>query len=211
MTAEVPPPWRTSRLYLACFVLHFFLIATVSCRETLWLLAQGPTILPQSLERYWRRGEAIGAIVLGQGFDYGNPARQTASVYLNCAGIDSGYGFFAPNVADSYKLVFELHYADGQTDYALAGGQEAESDLRLSSLMDRVGLIESDPAREVMIKLLAHSVWQQHPEATMVRAILGSLTLPTAAEFQQGKRPSYEFLYAYDFTLSNREAKPETE
>ncbi len=211
MKAEVRLPRRSIRFYATCFVLHFFLLATVSCRETFWLLSRGPTILPQSVETYWRSGEALGATLLGQRLRYGNPVRQAASAYLHCAGIESGYGFFAPNVADSYKVVFELHYAGGQTEYALAGGDAAESDLRLASLMDRVGRIESDPARELMIKLLAHSVWQQHPQARMVRAILGSLTLPTAAEFLQGKSPSHEFLYAYDFTLSDSEAKPESE
>jgi len=34
-----------------------------------------------------------------------------------------------------------------------------------------------------------------------IRAIFGSIRLPTVSEFEHGKRESYEFLYAYDFSL----------
>lgn len=179
----------------------------VASRETLWLMGHGATILPAFLESSWQKTESIAAATLGENFGSTNPARQTISTYLHFAGIESGYGFFAPNVPDSYKLVFELHYLDGHVQYERAGAGGAESTLRVASLIDELGRTTSDPMREVMMKLLAHSIWQQHPEATMVRAILGSLTLPTVAEFRQGKSETYKFLYAYDFVLSDSAPK----
>jgi hypothetical protein len=54
-----------------------------------------------------------------------------------------------------------------------------------------------------LLKTLAQSVWRQHPDVKSVRAIVGSVRLPTIREFEQGQRKSYEFLYAYDFSLQN--------
>jgi hypothetical protein len=39
--------------------------------------------------------------------------------------------------------------------------------------------------------------------------VFGSIRLPSVNEFERGKRESYEFLYAYDFSLENEPAKPE--
>lgn len=196
-------------LWLVWFAVHFLLVMGVACRETLWLMGRAVTILPASLESSWRKAESIAAATLGENLGRTNPARQTISAYLHFAGIESGYGFFAPNVPDSYKLVFELHYADGRIEYEQPGVEGMESNVRLASLMDEIGRTTSDPMREVMMKLLAHSIWQQHPDAVMIRAILGSLTLPTVTEFQQGKSETYEFLYAYDFTLSESAPEPQ--
>ena len=41
----------------------------------------------------------------------------------------------------------------------------------------------------------------------MVRAVFGSLNLPSPAEFERGKRESYDFLYAYDFSRAEEPAK----
>jgi hypothetical protein len=55
--------------------------------------------------------------------------------------------------------------------------------------------------REILVKMLAQSVWGEHPQVKTVRALLGSVKLPSITEFERGKRESYEFLYAYDFSL----------
>lgn len=190
---------------IACFASHFALVLTLSCRETLYLIARGYTILPASLESFCDKTETLISTALGQRLADENPAREAVNGYLHLAGIEIGYGYFAPNVPDSYKLVFELRYPDGGIDYDVPGADSVESTLRLSTLLDEVGRTTSDPLREVMMKFLARSVWRQHPAATSIRAILGSLTLPSLEEFKKGKGESYEFLWAYDFSLSARE------
>jgi hypothetical protein len=68
-------------------------------------------------------------------------------------------------------------------------------------LLDQIGRTGYDPLREIMIKMLAYSVWQDHPEATVVRAVFGFVALPKLDDVKQGKTESYNFLYAYDFSF----------
>jgi hypothetical protein len=74
-------------------------------------------------------------------------------------------------------------------------------------LLDSIGRTPYDALREILVKTLAQSVWRNHPDVESVRATLGSVRLPTVREFEKGKRESYEFLYAYDFSLENAPAK----
>jgi hypothetical protein len=191
---------RRKRIYLACFLLHFLLIVVLSCRETLWLVAHGLTILPPSCQEYSAKAEALASVALAQNLPGPNPIRRTLLTYLHLAGIDRGYGYFAPNVPVSYKLVFELHYPDGSVEYDLPGATGAAADLRMAALLDEIGRTRVGALREYLVKMLARPVWREHPEATTMRAIFGLRNFPGIEEFERGKRESYEFLYAYDFS-----------
>ena len=133
--------------------------------------------------------------------------RESVSAYAHAAGIESGYGYFAPNVPGSYALVFELHYPDGRVEYELPSVRSAAAGLRMAGLLDDIGRTPYEALREILVKTLAQSVWRDHPDVESVRAIVGSIRLPTAREFTKGKRQSYEFVYAYDFSLENAPAK----
>ena len=61
--------------------------------------------------------------------------------------------------------------------------------------------------RELLVKMLAQSVWREHPEVKTIRAMFGSTRLPSLSEFEHGKRESYDFLYAYDFSLREKPAR----
>jgi hypothetical protein len=187
------------QLYLACFCCHFLLIVATCSRDILSFIAKGYTCLPVSLNAYAQRAERVVAVVLGTDLEPSHPARQAIIVYTKLAGIESGYAFFAPNVPNSYKLVFELHYPDGRVEYDLPHVSGSAAGLRVGTLLDNIGETRSDELREVMIKMAAYSIWRTHPDATMVRAVFGFALLPTADEFRLGVRESDEFLYAYDF------------
>ena len=191
-------------VYLTCFALHFLVIFTVCCRDALSVLAKGYTFCPPSLDIYWQNAEVAVSAALGERLALSNPVRQSVSAYMHLAGIGFGYGFFAPNVPDSYKLVFELHYPDGRVEYELPRVATAGTGLRLSTLIDNIAQTRYDALRELMVKMLAYSVWREHPDATMIRAVLGFVSLPNAAEFQKGTSESYEFLYAYDFGFQSQ-------
>jgi len=166
-------------------------------------VAQGPTIVPNSFKTFSHKAATTVSIILGQHLAASNPIRQAIGTYLNLAGIDEGYGYFAPNVPAGYRLVFELTYSDGHVEYDLpAVGSEAAG-LRIAGLIDTIGRTPYDTLREILVKTLAQSIWRKHPNAQSIRAILGTVKLPTANEFKHGKRESYEFLYAYDFSLQN--------
>jgi hypothetical protein len=198
---------RGREIYLACFILHFFIIVTISCRDTLWLVAHGLTILPSPLKQYSAKAEAVASAARAGNFLVSSPTRRALMTYLHIAGIERGYGYFAPNVPESYKLVFELHHSDGRVDYEVAGADTPSADLRLAGLLDEIGRTRIDALREYLVKMLARSTWQEHPDVKKIRAILGSRNLPSIDQFECGARESYKFLCAYDFSLETETAQ----
>src|SRR2546430_251284 len=153
---------------MACLGLHLFFIFSVCVRDTFSIFATTPTIFSPKLAKYWRGGEQSASAALGQQLAASNPVRNAIAVYLHGAGIEAGYGFFAPNVPNNYKLVFELHYADGRIDYELPRVGSAAAGLRLSTLIDNIGGAPYNELREVMVKMMAYSIWQEHPDATLI-------------------------------------------
>jgi hypothetical protein len=193
--------------YLAWCALHFFFVITISTRELFWVLSRGPTLLPASVNPVWRAAEEASSTVLLQSASVPGPLRQGATTYFHLAGIEAGYGFFAPNVSGCCKLVFELHYPDGRTEQRVPAVSSHASGLRVATLLDKIGRPQYDPLREVMVKMLTYSVWREHSDATMIRAVFGTVMLPSVAEFEKGVRESNEFLFAYDFSF--RKPAPE--
>jgi hypothetical protein len=200
---------RQQRVYLALVGLHFLLIITISCRDIGWLVAHKLTILTSSFKTAAEKVEPLAEGAIGDKLSASNPFRRALLTYLHVAGIDSGYGYFAPNVPAGYKLVFELRYPDGRVEYELPGVNSAAAGLRIASLLDEIGRTRSDPLREYIIRMLAASVWREHPGVKTVRAVFGSLNLPSATEFERGKRSSYDFLYSYDFSRAEEPAPAE--
>jgi hypothetical protein len=184
------------------------LIVWVSCLDTLQAVAEGPTVLPSSFKKFSKNAEGTLSVALGQDLAVSNPVREALATYLHAAGIEAGYGYFAPNVPGSYKLVFELHYPDGRIEYELPSISREAAGLRIAGLLDSIGRTRYDTLREILVKTLAHSIWRKHPDVQSIRAIFGSVSLPSANEFEHGKRESYQFLYAYDFSLQNEPTRP---
>ena len=184
--------WRRKRVYLAWSVLHFFLLFTVSARETLWLVARGLTILPSVCNDYSEKLERVGAAVLGLHSAKSNRLRRGLVTYLSFAGIDADYGYFAPNVPNSYKLTFELHYPDGHTEIQIPIAKSGAVDLRLASLLDQIGHTPSDAFREYMIKKLAAVIWREHPNAATMRASFSQTVQPSPDDYQNWKKETDE-------------------
>ena len=201
---------RRTGIYLACCALHFLIILIISCRETFWLVAHGLTVLPSSFRHYSEKAETVASAALAQNLPASSPIRRALLTYLHFAGIERGYGYFAPNVPVSYKLIFELHYPDGRVEYEVPGGNTAAADLRLAALLDGIGRTRVDALREYLVKMLARSTWREHSDVKTIRAIFGSRNLPSVDEFEHGTRESYEFLYAYDFSLGKEPSHLET-
>lgn len=139
--------------------------------------------------------------VLGEDLSLQNPIRNSFAVYLNAAGAEAGYGFFAPNVPSNYKLVFELRYPDGHRDYDLPRVADAATGFRLLSLLERIADIPYEPMRQVMIHMLTDPVWRRHPDAVSIRAVLGYAIWPSPDGYLKGEREGFEPDFAYDFDL----------
>lgn len=133
--------------------------------------------------------------------------RRVISAYLDTTGIEAGYSYFAPNVPDSYKIVFELQYPDGHTEFELPQVSGRATGLRVATLLDVIAEMEYEPLRSMMVKMLAYAVWQEHSEAVKARAVFGYVDLPTPSEFRQGKKQSYHPLFAYELDFTSAQTQ----
>jgi hypothetical protein len=186
-------------VYLGFFVVHLLIVLIVCCRDTFYLIGQGYTIVPDSLDSASQRAETIAATALGEGVDISNPFRQSLALYSHVAGIEAGYSFFAPNVPNSYKVVFEFRAPDGEVEYDLPELGGSATGLRLGNLLDFIGETRYAGLREGMLRRLAYASWQHHQGATVVRTVFGIVNVPPAADYKEGERETYDVLYAYDF------------
>jgi hypothetical protein len=171
------------------------------------LIAQGSTILPSAGNEYARKVELAATWCLGKEAGASNPLRRGIATYLHAAGIQAGYSFFAPNVPTQHRLTLELFYDDGRVEYESPHVRGKAAALRLESLLDRLPEQRYEPVREVLVKMLAFSVWREHPDVKKVRATLGSVNPPDIAEFEQGKTETFQPLFSFDFSLRDEETQ----
>jgi hypothetical protein len=198
---------RPHRFYLAGFFVHLLFIVVCALSELAWITANGYTLLPSSVEDYAKRIEWSTDAAVGRSLPASNLIRQSLTTYLQCTGIDGGYAFFAPNVPNSYKVVFEIHYPNGEVEYELPHISRSATAVRLSTALHHIGRTEHPALRELMVKMLTYPVAREHPNATAIRTIFGAIMEPTATEAREGKKQSYKVLYAYDFTLPSPPAE----
>ena len=196
---------NSKRSYAAWFGIHFLLITAVCFAGLFSLIAEGATILPSALDKYAGKAELVAAWLLGKQADAANPVRYGVATYLHAAGIQAGYTFFAPNVPGYHRLILELYYEDGRVEYDSPHVRGRAAALNLNSLLNRLADARYEPLREVVLKMLASSVWQEHPDAKKIRAIFGSVNIPSISDFEHGKKESFQPLFSYDFTLRNEE------
>lgn len=194
------------RFYLTGFLLHFSVLLAVCWEDTFSILASGYTWSTPRLEKYWQKADGLAAGALGKNFERQNPFRITLAAYAHGAGIEAGYGFFAPSIPNSRKLVFEIEYTDGQIEYDLPHVNGSGAGQRLTSLLDQIANIHYEPLRELIVKMLAFSIWQKHPAAQKIRAVFGFVEIPSPQELEHGKAETYNFLYAYEFSFTEDSA-----
>jgi hypothetical protein len=191
----------SKRIYLTWFGIHFFLITAVCLAGLFSLVAEGATILPSALDAYARKAELLAAWLLGKQAAAASPVRRSIATYLHAAGIQSGYTFFAPNIPGYHKLTLELYYQDGRVEYQSPQVSGKAAALRLDSLLDRLAENRFEPLREVVVKMLALSVWRERPDVKKIRATFGSVSPPSISDFVHGKGESFQPMFSYDFGL----------
>jgi hypothetical protein len=189
-------------VFLACALPHLALVALVCLHETFWLLDHGLTVVPPSQAGLWQKLDFIPRAVLGDELAATNPFRRAILTYSNAAGIEVGYGYFAPNVPETHALVFECHYADGHVDYRTAAVRSEEGDLRLTSLIEQIGRTDYDRWRQELVKRLARPAWQSDPGVVSVRGLFGIVISPTIDEYRAGKqKQTFKCLHVYEFKV----------
>src|SRR6476619_6320806 len=197
----------SKRAYVAWFGIHFLLITAVCFAGLLWLVAEGATILPSALDTCARKTELVAAWLLGKQAGASSPVRRTIATYLHAAGIQAGYSFFAPNIPGYHKLIFELYHEDGRVEYESPHVSGKAAALRLDSLLDRLADKRYEPLREVVVKMLAFSVWRERPDVKKIRATFGLVSSPGIGDFERGKGESFQPMFSYDFSLRDEEKR----
>jgi hypothetical protein len=195
----------SKRVCVAWFGIHFLLITAVCFSGLSSLVAEGATILPSALNKYARKAELIAAFVLGKEAAASSPMRRSIATYLHAAGIQAGYSFFAPNIPGYHKLTLELYYEDGRVEHESPRLTGKAAGLRLDSLLDRLADNRYEPLREVVVKMLALSVWRERPDVKKIRATFGSVSPPSISAFEHGKGESFQPMFSYDFSLREEE------
>src|SRR5215472_18114556 len=152
----------------AWFGMHFFLLTAVCLSGVFWLIAQGSTILPSACDEYAHKGELAATWCLRKTASASNPLRRRIATYLHAAGIQAGYSFFAPNVPSHHQLTLALFYDDGRVEYETPHVRSKAAALRLDSLLDKLPEQRYESVREALVKMLAFSVWREHPDVKKV-------------------------------------------
>jgi hypothetical protein len=196
---------RSKRICATWFIVHFLLVAAVCFAGIFSLVADGATMLPSAVDKYARKAELIAASVLGKEAGAYNPVRRAIATYLHAAGIQAGYTFFAPNIPAYHRLSLELYYEDGRVEYESPHVMGRAAALRLDSLLDRLADQRYEPIREVVIKMLALSIWRERPDVKKIRATFGAVSPPGIGDFEHGKAESFQPMFTYDFSLREDE------
>ena len=184
---------------------YTFLITAVCIAGLFSLIAEGSTILPSACNRYARRIELVAIWVLGKQASSSNSVGRAIATYLHAAGTQSRYTFFAPNVPSNHRLTLELLYRDGRVGHESPHVRSKAVALRLESLLDRLAEQRYELLPEVVVKMLALSVWRRHSDVKKVRAILASMEPPTISEFEQGKAERSEPMFTFDFSVREKQ------
>jgi len=192
-------------IYAAWFGIHFFLLTAVCLVGIFSLIAEGSTILPSACEKSAREAELVASWPLAKEAEASNPIRQGIATYLHAAGIQAGYSFFAPNVPSQHRLTLELFYDDGRVEHESPHVRSRAAALRVSSLLDRLAEQRYEPIREVVVKMLALSVWREHPDVKKIHATFGSVNPPEMSEFEHDETETFQPMFSFDFSLRDEQ------
>ncbi len=182
--------------------IHLILTSLVSLRDTCAIFSTARTLFPPSFKSAWKSGEAWTEAVLGEGGKFYGGSVLT---YLHAAGIESGYGFFAPNVPDNYKMIFDFEFPDGHHESDIPVVSSETAGLRLAGFMDQLADTAYAPLQEAMVRVVSASAVARHIGATKARVAVGVARLPNPTEYGRGERESYDPFLVFDFTFPERE------
>jgi len=124
------------------------------------------------------------------------------SQYANCAGIDAGYGFFAPNVASEYVLEYQLYGKNKQMAgiRRLPGFKNKESIMRYSTMlggfqdkllaMNDTKKLKSIRIRylDVLVKAMGRNILRDENDIVKVKGTLFLYDYPSLERYRAGDR-----------------------
>jgi hypothetical protein len=130
------------------------------------------------------------------------------SLFLYYTGFDTGYGFFAPNVASDFVIMFHLKDKEGNLieQTIMPNFKQKESMVRYTSMysmfLDRISVDSNkidkqfEKYLDVVLKQVALNVKKDYPNAAQVKAQLLLYDYPELKRFRQGDRKENGILIA---------------
>jgi hypothetical protein len=123
---------------------------------------------------------------------------EPVSIFLSYTGFDTGYGFFAPNVASDFVLMFDLKDAQGNTlqQRIMPRFEQKESMVRYTSMfnmfLEKIKQAPTDSSSQytqyldIVIRQIAKNVQSEFPDAVTVEAKLYLYDFPSLERYQKG-------------------------
>lgn len=179
-------------------MVHFIFIGAVSCWDILDLVATGKTMLPPAIAAPANQLSGAMQFISPRQLPRLNPIRQTIIGYAHMAGVESPYTFFAPNVPESLRVIFEIQFPDNRVVYDVPHVESHTEGLRLSALVDQAA---AQPGlwRDVVLQMLAASAADMNPDAIRIRVVVAALKFPAPGDYLTGADLSYRYVCSYDF------------
>lgn len=124
---------------------------------------------------------------------------QAVSMFASYTGFDTGYGFYAPNVASDFVLTFELKDKNGNTidEKAMPTFQKKESIVRYTTIFNLfLDKISGEKNKfdnkyyqylDLIIKEIALNVMKKNANASQVTARLYLYDYPSITDYKKGK------------------------
>jgi len=123
------------------------------------------------------------------------------SIFLSYTGFDTGYSFFAPNVASDFVLLFELKDKEGNTieNRIMPAFKNKESITRYTSVynmfLDKIstedGTMKDNKYQQyldIIVKQIAVSVKKENPNTDKIIARLYLYHYPDLKSYQKGEK-----------------------
>ncbi len=123
---------------------------------------------------------------------------QPISMFASYTGFDTGYGFYAPNVASDFVMSFELKDKNGNIleEKILPSFNSKESRVRYTTVfnmfLDKISDKNGHDRKyyeylDLIIQQIAGNVMKENPKASHVTTRLYLYDYPTVADFKRGK------------------------
>lgn len=132
------------------------------------------------------------------------------SIFASYTGFDTGYGFYAPNVASDFVLTFELKDKNGNTieEKAMPEFQKKESIVRYTTIFNLfLDKISGDKNKfdnkyyqylDLIIKEISLNVMKENENATGVTARLYLYDFPSLDNYKKGNKKE-DFILVNEF------------
>jgi hypothetical protein len=119
--------------------------------------------------------------------------------YAHIAGIESGYGFFAPNVPPAYRLAIVIERPQGVMSEKVLSSENIEINLRLTTLVDYIARTQLEPVRQLLIQRLTFPL-SSDAGALKVYIVVSRLQSPSLQEYVAGARGTWMTQYEYEWS-----------